>query len=142
MRRTPIYNVWSNMIQRCENPNCSSYKWYGGRGIKVCERWHKFENFYADVGNPPEGMTLDRYPDNNGDYEPDNWRWATINQQRNNTSKQKFFCARHKDSIAQYICNNQTKFAQKHKLDATHISACLRGKRKQHKGWTFQHFGN
>ena len=72
------------MLDRCRNPNSQHRKDYGGRGIAVCERWYKFENFYADMGARPPGMTLDRYPDVNGDYEPGNCRWATNTQQQRN----------------------------------------------------------
>jgi hypothetical protein len=66
------------------NPKASSYEYYGARGISVCSRWDSFENFYADMGDPPEGMSLDRYPDVNGNYEPGNCRWATGEEQARN----------------------------------------------------------
>jgi hypothetical protein len=71
------------MLQRCFNPHNRSYSYYGGRGITVCERWLKFENFYADMGDPPPGMSLDRI-DVNGNYTPKNCKWATRAEQTRN----------------------------------------------------------
>lgn len=75
-----VYQVWQNMWQRCENKKCPEYKRYGARGIKVCQRWRVFEDFYVDVGDPPPGKSFDR-KDNDGNYEPSNCHWATPMQQ-------------------------------------------------------------
>lgn len=81
-----VHAIWRRMLQRCENPNASMYYRYGGRGIKVCKRWHEFVNFYTDMGDPPAGKSIDRFPNNDGDYEPDNCRWATNEEQGRNKS--------------------------------------------------------
>ena len=76
-----MYPAWLAMKQRCENPKNTQYAYYGGRGIKVCKRWSSsFQAFLADVGERPDGHTLDRV-DPDGDYDPSNCRWATYSQQ-------------------------------------------------------------
>ena len=87
LSNTKEHIAWTNMKQRCHNKNNKNYKNWGGRKIKVCDRWqNSFENFYKDMGKRPTGTSLDRI-DGNGNYEPNNCRWATIKEQNNNTRR-------------------------------------------------------
>lgn len=85
---TRVHRAWINMKSRCSNPKTPLYKDYGARGISVCEPWLQFKNFYADMGDPPDGLELDRI-DNNGNYEPGNCRWASKAVQAKNRRKRK-----------------------------------------------------
>jgi hypothetical protein len=80
---SPTYLSWQGMVARCTNPSSPAWKWYGGRGIRVCRRWRSFENFLADMGERPHGLTLERR-NNDGGYKPSNCCWATRSQQARN----------------------------------------------------------
>jgi hypothetical protein len=131
------------MLRRCNNPNHPQYKDYGGRGIKICERWHDFQIFFADMGFRPDGLTLER-KNNNGNYEPSNCCWATWKEQRTNTrpiscgpSKQCWFIGHSSNEKNSVLSNNQCAFAERYSLSQANISSCLHNKRKQTKGWDF-----
>src|ERR1700689_5454916 len=83
MYKTRIYSIWDGIKQRCYNTNNPNYRYYGGRGIKMYEPWRiSFTAFFNYVGEPPSpAYSIDRWPDNNGNYEPGNVRWATKDQQ-------------------------------------------------------------
>jgi len=89
MSGTRTHGAWTSMKQRCQNPKFKSYHNYGGRGIKVCERWLVFGNFFEDMGECPPRLELDR-EDNDGDYEPGNCRWATSKENNRNKRKTVF----------------------------------------------------
>ena len=100
LRSHPLYRTWRGMRGRCNNPNHADYRYYGGRGIKVCERWGKFENFLADMGERPEGCSLDRI-DVNGNYEPSNCRWASNSEQRRNSRRSIFIDGKNLADLAE-----------------------------------------
>ena len=153
MTGTIILDTWRSMLRRCEDIKGKKYKYYGGRGIKVCERWHDFENFYEDMGDKPKGLTLERI-NTNGNYEPENCKWATWKEQQNNRRprikgytmhrapgynglKNRWFYG-HGPNGEMIIEGNQTHVAKVFGLLQQSISSCLNGKCKYHRGWTFQ----
>jgi len=88
MGGTPTYNTWSCMVNRCNNPDNIGYSYYGGRGITVCKRWLKFEDFFEDMGIKPKGLTIER-KDNELGYFKENCCWATMSDQSKNKRIQK-----------------------------------------------------
>lgn len=103
MSNTPIYAVWSSMMQRCLDINFAQYSDYGDRGITVCDKWKSFNEFYKDMGNQPEGMTLERI-DNTKGYYKDNCKWATRKEQANNRRTNRLITYRGKtQSLALWV---------------------------------------
>lgn len=112
MSNTKIYMIWGSMINRCKNTTSQAYCYYGGRGIKVCKRWEKFENFFEDMGLPPLGMTLDR-KNNNKNYSPDNCRWIPHNKNCQNSSRSKYWivCGKKYSSLSDAAKNEEVDTA-------------------------------
>jgi hypothetical protein len=103
---TPEFIAWLSLIARCYNPNDKGFRFYGGRGITVCDRWlESFLNFLADMGERPgPSYSIDRFPDNDGNYEPGNCRWATRQQQcRNRRSNRLLTCDGQTRTLAEWV---------------------------------------
>jgi len=108
-KHTPTYNTWRCMIDRCTNPNAWNYKYYGGRGITVCDAWlDSYEQFTADVGERPEGLTLDRIDVEKG-YAPNNCKWATWSEQQANKRRPDA----NTDTFAYYLAHNEEEAREK-----------------------------
>jgi hypothetical protein len=123
----PVYAVWRQMVYRCRNPKSKWYPDYGGRGISVCKQWLSFKNFLADMGERPDGMTLERV-DNNKGYSPANCRWATRSEQNKN---------RRLTATVQFYSNGQ--FVGTFNECARHLQITKQALRWRHRQWgTFE----
>jgi hypothetical protein len=123
-RASSTYNSWRAMAVRCSDPSCRNYGRYGARGITVCERWRKFENFLADMGERPKGTTLDRV-NSNGNYDPGNCRWATPKSQARNRQSNRLLSFRGETRCA-------TEWAELLGINRTTIE------RRLHYGWPIE----
>lgn len=117
-QKTGAYKSWGAMMGRCSNPNHKGFKHYGGRGITVCERWRSFENFLADMGERPEGKSIDRFPNRDGNYEPGNCRWATAKEQGRNLRRNRVI-------TAQGVTACLAEFAERNNLHWSRIAQRL-----------------
>lgn len=118
MIRSQAYKTWLAMRSRVNNPKNHKYPRYGGRGIGICAHWDDFRNFYADMGERPTGMSIERI-DNDGDYCPENCRWATSKEQANNTRRNRSLT--HQGEI-----RTLTQWAEKLGINARTVSTRLR----------------
>lgn len=118
--RHPLYNLWVTMLSRCENPNHIGFHLYGGRGIKVCERWHNLELFHKDMGERPEGFSIERI-NVNGDYTPENCKWASNKEQgRNRRNNRILEYQGEKKSLAEWAELLEVKYHTLHKYLTRH----------------------
>lgn len=132
-KSSPTYNSWHGMLQRCLNPSSPAYDRYGGRGITVCKRWRKFSNFLSDMGERPDGLTLERKNNNKG-YGPKNCRWASYSDQ-----------ALNKRSTKAVIRSDGARFkspfeaAAGGEFTAQGIYDCCLGNQKTHRGFGWRY---
>jgi len=129
---TTTYRVWAGMLSRCQNPRDTGYAYYGGRGIRVCDRWQIFANFLADKGERPEGKTLDRVDGERG-YGPDNCRWATYAEQRRNQARNR--AVERSDGLR---FRTMAEAAEATGGNRRCIRDCCVGRQKSHHGYTWR----
>jgi hypothetical protein len=135
---TRLYRIWKDMRRRCNNPKRKNYPDYGGRGIRVCEDWNDFINFYnwSMEHGYTNHLTIERI-DVNGNYEPSNCEWIIRQKQNGNTRKTKEFKAISPNGDI-FLTKNVREFSRIHNLDRNEVSNCLNQKRETYKGWIFE----
>ena len=150
--KTGEYGVWGAMKRRCYNPNSTSYRYYGGRGVTVCDRWNRsFIDVMADMGTRPSGAWIDRI-DNDGNYEPSNCRWSTAKEQANNTRANHRLTFRGETrTLAQWaeflgvcqfrLCARLNKLGMSAE-QALSVSGNMRGDGSREEQGTFEHEGH
>ena len=140
-----FYRIWGDMKNICSSQNNKKYKYYGGKGIKVCERWQLYNNFKEDMyygylehvkEYGEKQTTLDRF-NSNYDYCPQNCRWATYSEQNSNTSRGNKFKAISPDGKEYIVLREVSLFCKNNNLTRQRVNDCLIGRNKSHKNWTF-----
>lgn len=122
-RRTSTYRIWAGMRTRCQNPKCPEYKYYGAKGIAVCEKWQKFAGFFEDMGARPSNLTIERI-DSNGNYEKSNCKWATMTDNLRNRGCVKLSIEKANEIRSLLDNGNLTQYeiAQRYDIDQSVIS--------------------
>jgi len=144
---TRFYRVWANILKRIDDPKSTSYKNYGGRGIKVCPEWRKFENFKNDmyesylkhVDQHGEKETSIERINFDGDYHKNNCKWATRIQQNNNQRRHKKFKATNIQTGESFVHTSKSIFSREHGITRQHISKVLNGERSHTGGFKFEY---
>lgn len=139
-RYHPLYSIWKGIVKRCENEYDKTFKYYGGRNITICDEWRNDAKAFIEwalANGWEKGLTIERQ-NNNGSYDSENCYFIIQFEQANNTRNLRWFFAYNESTGEWDENNNQSEFARRYNIGNAGISACLIGKQKTHRGWTFQ----